>query len=191
MKKLFVAVIIAGILGSCSMDKRLYRPGYNVKWNNATAKAETNKKATETPVLENESLVTVSEETHTASSDNSFIPLSKPKNVFFESNKETTETVISSSNSTINTNDVAKQYSKKELKKALIKEYKNATTTTNDDNTLLYVLLTLLVPFGSTISMYLYEGHQWTSRVTTNLILSLLCFLPGVIHALVVILGRK
>lgn len=74
--------------------------------------------------------------------------------------------------------------------KADIVTYEEDATTT-DDRTLLYILLILLVPFGTVISMYLYENNNWTSRVTTNLILTLLCGLPGLIHALVVILGKK
>lgn len=191
MKKLLFSLAIVGILGACSVDKRLYRPGYNIKWNNSTAKTETNKKTTETPVLETESVATLSEETLTASTDNSFVPLAKPENVFFAANKETNKAVVAANNSTVTANEAVKHYSKKELRKELIKEYKNAKKSPNDDHILLLVLLTLFVPFGSTIAVYLYEGHQWTSRVTTNLILSILCFLPGMIHGLVVILGKK
>lgn len=195
MKKLFTSILIVGILGSCSIDKRLYRPGYSVKWNNSTTTSETNKKASATEGIENEpanyAAESSLEEGLTSSIENSFVPLSKPKNVFFESSTKNTEPQIASSNSTINTNDVTKQYSKRELKKAFFKEYKNAHKSLDDDKTLLYVLLILLVPFGTTISMYLYEGQQWTSRVTTNLILTLLCYLPGIIHSLFVILGKK
>ena len=82
---------------------------------------------------------------------------------------------------------VRKQF---KAEKADIVTYEEDATTT-DDRTLLYILLILLVPFGTVISMYLYENNNWTSRVTTNLILTLLCGLPGLIHALVVILGKK
>jgi len=57
-----------------------------------------------------------------------------------------------------------------------------------DGNTLLLVLLVLLGL--SPVAMYLYEG-EWTNRVTLNLVLWLLCGLPGIIHALIVILGNK
>lgn len=195
MKKLFAFIMIVGILGSCSIDKRLYRPGYSVKWNNSKTTSETNQKASATEISKeepgNDATESYSEETLTSSIENSFVPLSKPKNVFFKSNKKTTETTIASNNSTINNNDAAKQYSRRELKKEFIKEYKTTKKSIDDDKTLLYVLLILLVPLGTIISMYLYEGHQWTSRVTTNLLLTLLCYLPGMIHALVVILGKK
>ncbi|MGB3948265.1 MAG: YqaE/Pmp3 family membrane protein [Bacteroidia bacterium] len=198
MKKIFGTLIIVGILASCSVDKRLYRPGYNVNWNKSTANVETNKKATTTTVATNELIKhsateTYSEETLTASNNNLFVPVSKPKNILLEATKNTGVVELSASNSMLKNSDIKTQHSTKELKKAFIKEYKNVTKTTKSkiDDTLLYLLLILLVPFGTTISMYLYEGSQWTSRVTTNLILTLLCGIPGIIHALVVIFGKK
>ena len=198
MKKIFGTLIIVGILASCSVDKRLYRPGYNVNWNKSTANVETNKKATTTTVATNELIKqsateTYSEETLTASNNNLFVPVSKPKIILLEATKNTGVVELSASNSMLKNSDIKTQHSTKELKKAFIKEYKNVTKTTKSkiDDTLLYLLLILLVPFGTTISMYLYEGSQWTSRVTTNLILTLLCGIPGIIHALVVIFGKK
>lgn len=52
------------------------------------------------------------------------------------------------------------------------------------DTVLLVILCFLLPP----LAVYLYEG-SWTSRCTVNLILTLLCGLPGVIHGLIVVLG--
>ena len=49
------------------------------------------------------------------------------------------------------------------------------------------VLLVILAFFLPPLAVYLYEG-SWTKRCTTNLILTLLCGLPGLIHALIVIL---
>jgi len=65
----------------------------------------------------------------------------------------------------------------------------NSASTSAEPSTLVYILLILLVPFGTTISMYLYEG-SWTKRVTVNLILSFLC-IAGLIHACVIIFGNK
>lgn len=56
-----------------------------------------------------------------------------------------------------------------------------------DDNTLLLVILALLLP---PLAVYLYFD-EWNKTCTLNLILTLLCGLPGVIHALIVILGKK
>ncbi len=76
---------------------------------------------------------------------------------------------------------VAKQ-ARKEYKKARKQDNKN-----DDTNTLLLVILAIILP---PLAVYLYEDG-WTSRVTLNLILTLLCGLPGMIHALIVILGKK
>ena len=91
---------------------------------------------------------------------------------------------------------VAKEMSKEDIKsskkaaKKIIKAIKKNQKQDAKTDTIIYLLLILLVPFGTTISMYLYEG-SWTGRVTTNLLLTLLCGLPGLIHALVVIFGNK
>ncbi|MDG1098648.1 MAG: YqaE/Pmp3 family membrane protein [Bacteroidia bacterium] len=77
----------------------------------------------------------------------------------------------------------------KKVVKTAKKNIKNAKS--NDTNKLIYLLLILLVPFGTTIAVYLSEGNEWTKKVTTNLILTLLCGLPGLIHALIHCLGNK
>lgn len=53
-------------------------------------------------------------------------------------------------------------------------------------NTLLLVILALLLP---PLAVYLHEG-ELNSRVWISLILTLLFFIPGVIYALIVILGE-
>ena len=82
---------------------------------------------------------------------------------------------------------LAEKSIKSKIKKAIKKDKSSQKSATD---TIIYLLLILLVPFGSTISMYMYEG-DWTKRVTVNLLLTFLCGLPGVIHSLVVILGNK
>ena len=82
---------------------------------------------------------------------------------------------------------LAEKSIKSKIKKAIKKDNSSQKSATD---TIIYLLLILLVPFGSTISMYMYEG-DWTKRVTANLLLTFLCGLPGVIHSLVVILGNK
>jgi uncharacterized membrane protein YqaE (UPF0057 family) len=68
----------------------------------------------------------------------------------------------------------------------------NGPVSTNlpadDNNTVLMIVLAFILP---PLAVYMYEGNNWTKRVTTNLILTLLCGLPGLIHALIVILGKK
>lgn len=74
-----------------------------------------------------------------------------------------------------------------EAKKAL-KEYKaakKAGTSEPSTNTLLLVILAILLP---PLAVYLHEGVI-NGKFWLDLLLTLLFFLPGVIYALIVILG--
>lgn len=70
--------------------------------------------------------------------------------------------------------------------KQFTKKVENQKKKRNDDTVLLVILAFFIPP----LAVYLYED-SWTKRCTINLILTLLCGLPGLIHALVVILGNK
>jgi len=63
----------------------------------------------------------------------------------------------------------------------------NQSGKSGEDSTILLVILAILLP---PLAVYLYFD-EWNKTCTINLILSLLCGLPGVIHALIVILGKK
>jgi uncharacterized membrane protein YqaE (UPF0057 family) len=62
----------------------------------------------------------------------------------------------------------------------------NKTNSTGGDKPDQVVLIILAI-FIPPLAVYLYEG-SWTKRCTVNLILTLLCGLPGMIHALIVVL---
>lgn len=54
------------------------------------------------------------------------------------------------------------------------------------------LILILLAIFISPVAVYMYEGNQWTNRVTLNLILYIVGFgILGMAHALYLILGEK
>lgn len=70
--------------------------------------------------------------------------------------------------------------------KAKMKEFKaNKATAQPSTNTLLLVILALLLP---PLAVYLHEGAI-NGKFWLNLILTLLFFIPGVIHALIVVLS--
>ncbi|MBL7730786.1 MAG: YqaE/Pmp3 family membrane protein [Chitinophagaceae bacterium] len=73
---------------------------------------------------------------------------------------------------------------KKEIKafKAARKAGKEAST-----NTLLLVILAILLP---PLAVYLHEG-EINNRFWISLLLTLLFWLPGIIYALIIILGDK
>lgn len=70
--------------------------------------------------------------------------------------------------------------------KAKMKEFKaNKASAQPSTNTLLLVILALLLP---PLAVYLHEGVI-NGKFWLNLILTLLFFIPGVIHALIVVLS--
>lgn len=75
----------------------------------------------------------------------------------------------------------------KEVKKQ-VKEYKKEKRNGNEPstNTLLLVILSILLP---PLAVYLHEG-EINSKFWISLLLTLLFWLPGVIYALVVVLGN-
>jgi uncharacterized membrane protein YqaE (UPF0057 family) len=83
---------------------------------------------------------------------------------------------------------VAKKMYEAAQKVPSLKEMKQAKRlakkSTGRPDQVVLVLLAILIP---PLAVYLYE-ESWTSRCTLNLILTLLCGLPGIIHALIVVL---
>jgi uncharacterized membrane protein YqaE (UPF0057 family) len=72
--------------------------------------------------------------------------------------------------------------------KAAVKEYKkNKKNGTPSDNTLLLVILAILLP---PLAVYLHEGEVNT-RFWISLLLTILFWIPGVIYALIVVLGDQ
>lgn len=98
---------------------------------------------------------------------------------------------------TINTTDALNEFntiSKAEKKerikqvKSQLKEYKKAKKAGKEPstNTLLLVILAILLP---PLAVYLHQG-EINNKFWIALLLTLLFFLPGIIYALVVILGK-
>jgi uncharacterized membrane protein YqaE (UPF0057 family) len=210
MKKLslFLAVAFMStlILDSCTVQKRYHRKGFNVNWNHTSIGGKKDKNKVSYDSVEEEIAVVkeikpeVKEVTNVASvysqeSTSDFASISDEISVVASL---PTENKLTTQNESNQVNVFAPVNESKEVKitnkkfKGTIAEMKMKKFQEKGSavETWVYILLILLVPFGTTISMYLYEG-SWTKRVTTNLLLTLLCGLPGFIHALIVIFGNK
>jgi uncharacterized membrane protein YqaE (UPF0057 family) len=209
--KLFMLVFTLGafIINSCSVERRYHRTGLNINWNNASIKMKKDKKYIESEI-NNETLVI--ENTYKKSNENDVITYSDLETQDLAQNSEDlvltesslnpkAELIIADKNDqksklsatfeasreiekTTNSNSKTKQ---RVGKKAELKELIRQNSSSGDDNTVLCIVLAFFIP---PLAVYLYEG-SWTKRCTVNLILTLLCGLPGLIHALVVILGGK
>jgi len=191
------------ILDSCSVQKRYHRKGFTVNWNNASVNMKKNRKVVHTETIQDgvimsnatkkENLIR-NYETPISMDVASALPSVYAPSLIDETSQNTEKFQMRSEKS--KTFKPVKELNNKEVKSTkkaaqkIIKAVKKNQQKNSKTDTIIYILLILLVPFGTTISMYLYEG-SWTSRVTANLLLTLLCGLPGLIHALVVILGNK
>ena len=191
------------ILDSCSVQKRYHRKGFTVNWNNASVNMKKNRKVVHTETIQEEVIVSNATkkeklirnyESPISMDVASAVPSVYAPSLIDETSQNTEKFQIRSEKS--KTFKPVKELNNKEVKSTkkaaqkIIKAVKKNQQKNSKTDTIIYILLILLVPFGTTISMYLYEG-SWTSRVTANLLLTLLCGLPGLIHALVVILGNK
>lgn len=208
--KLFLIVLIISstILSSCSVQRRYHRDGLNISWNHYSMKKDKNAKQT---TEDNEvsattqSVNNTSYEIQTFSSDNVAETDNTISSTEFTYNLVPTETqaientmVNDALPITVPQNTEKKQtFAKKQTKqstKTIMQQYTDlkkdvkSNNKADDDNYILYVILAFFIP---PIAVFLYEGSEWTKRCTVNLLLTLLCGIPGLIHALVIILGKK
>lgn len=195
---LLTLVALTTLMASCSMEKRIYNKGYHIDWlskkqNPAAPQqstAELQAPVSNTPMEPMASVETVKNTDYepvlaisNAPSEKQDLVLSTTPEYLSHSGSKA---VVNKSQSSANKNEAkiataeVKNNNRQLLKKLLRKS--------NDDQMVLLIVLALLLP---PLAVYFYEGNDWTSRCTVNLILTLLCGLPGVIHALILILGNK
>ncbi len=191
-KNLFLALtVITMLLASCTIQQRVYQPGLSIEWKTlrqGQAKSD---------IEQNTALQTTTTDAQVAVSNE---VIASTENV---TSSVGTEPAIAA------VVEKDQKVSKKELKQT-VKEFKQEiaavvsnesavasvqTATANNEHgsrpqSWVYIVLILLVPFGTTIAVYLSEGY-WSKKVTINLLLTLLCLLPGLIHALVTIFGKR
>ena len=181
-------VALLGLAVSCTVSKRIDKWGYKVSFNKKHQSELSNENVAAVPMTEqsNTAVQTVQDEPVASLVETARVAPTA---------EATSPMVNVQAVKTVNANEsnpaVAIKLNKK-AERIMAKLNSNEAKASHSNRTenWVYILLILLVPFGTVISMFLYEG-SWTKRVTTNLLLTLLCGLPGLIHALVVIFGNK
>ena len=200
---LTAALAMTLLLDSCSVQKRYHRKGFTVNWNNTSVKMKKNRQVIHSESIQEDIIVSDSKKTeklknkyeapikidlanknlnHPVAIDMLF---NGPQNKIGEEKIESKKFNNAISNRALSKKEV--KSTKKEAK-AIIKEIKKEQKKqgSNTDTALLVILALFFPP----LAVYLYEGY-WTDRCTVNLILSLLCGLPGIIHALIVVLEGR
>lgn len=189
------------LLDSCSVQKRYHRKGFTVNWNSTSVGMKKNRKVIHTETVQQELDVTKSKKKPSLiknyksiiHNDVAMVENTIPAPSFKSIPELNTETAIRNahvSNSILTAKDRSNndlKANRKSLKKVLTEIKKNQKNKSSRTETVLLVVLALFIP---PLAVYLYEGF-WTERCTINLILTLLCGLPGLIHALVVIIGNR
>ncbi|MCX8487243.1 MAG: YqaE/Pmp3 family membrane protein [Crocinitomicaceae bacterium] len=197
MKKiLLVAASILFLVASCTVEKRVYRNGFNVQWHamNGHSKKEKNTEITSIEELENVAKVVVSPKDNSKTASVYEIPtqevitVAQNDEASIQSNSiGTTAPVVNvkgMADQTISVNQNikdAKQISKQEIK-ALKKAVKSQKKSDDVPIGLLYVLC-FFVPF---IVVGIVTDWDIPS-VLINLLWTLLCGITGVIHALIIV----
>jgi uncharacterized membrane protein YqaE (UPF0057 family) len=197
MKKILLSLVaIATILSSCSIEKRVHTDGYHIEWysNNNKSKIQH-----QTPEIDAANVANQVNQDHQVECElaiNESEAASTTPAVIELTPSKTSEVA----NESARANRKAMRKAIKELRTELkqqpqstnpVQLFSGKSSTANavlanpdqPDKVLLIVIAFFIPP----LAVYLYEG-SWTKRCTTNLILTLLCGLPGLIHALIVIL---
>lgn len=208
MKMQVIAVLALLVLGACNtsqdvasggfITKRKYNKGFHINLN----KKYKSTKETELTKVDEE--LAISNEIEINESP---IVLASNNPVLVENSVNqdvvSDEIVVSSTENNTNTiNNVEKReilqvYSSlskedKQVIKAAKHQLKakKQLNKTGSDNDLLISLLFIILGL-SFLGVWWHEGKKWTKRCTVNLILWLLCGLPGFIHGLIVVLGDR
>jgi len=208
MKKLLLALLVVGFaISSCSIEKRLHQKGFNVEWNKNLGSLKKDKKQKQDFVSSEveEEIAVVSTKTIKAPSVNNNNSISVDAVTLNESNEtsvvveeNTYNEVDSQESEAINTTKIEK------VKKAIrapkassSKEVASAKKTMastklvkkalkDDVPIILLYVLCFFIPF-----LAVGLATDWdVTAVVINLLLCFLFWLPGVIHALIVV-GRN
>ena len=208
MKKLLLAVLVVGFaISSCSIERRLHQKGFNVEWNKNLSSLKKDKKekqdyvsseaVEEIAVVSTKTIKTLSVNSSSAISvDGVSLNESIEAPVFVEDN--TTNEVNSQESSVVINTKIEKVKKAISAPKASSSEKVASANKTmastkivkkalkNGPSTGLLYLLCFLIPF---VAVGL--ATDWdTNTVLINLLWTLLCGIPGIIHAIIVV-GRN
>ena len=179
---LWVALI--GLAASCTVSKRIDKWGYRVSFDKKQTEAVAIEEAT-AETSNKEAISVKTNSTALVNQDiNQIIPINETKVIDVETPLESK--VFEKNLKTNKESKVPGSRLNHKAEKMMAKLNSNLAQSGNSSrpDTAVLVLLAIFIP---PLAVYLYEG-SWTERCTINLILTILCGIPGMIHALLVVL---
>lgn len=187
----FVAILgLMAIVASCTMEKRHYSAGYYIDWKKNTAaksEARQNNEVAQAATIKSESV-----QAPASRSENT---VQAPAPVYSASTSDAPvlieNTAASQAAAAKSVKEVKSKMSARDMVKAakmmhaIKKEIKHASNSSKKDDTplgLLYVLC-ILIPFVAVGLVTDWDGKT----VLINILWCLLCGIPGIIHAFIVV----
>lgn len=197
MKKiLLVAASILFLVASCTVEKRVYRNGFNVQWHamNGHSKKDKNMEISSVEEVETVAKVVISPKDNSKTASVYEMPTQEVITVAQNDEASIQSSSIATTAPVVNVKGMAdqtiainqnikeaKQISKQEIK-ALKKAVKSQKKSDDVPIGLLYVLC-FFVPF-----IVVGIVTDWDiPTVLINLLWTLLCGIPGIIHALIIV----
>lgn len=206
MKLQVIAILALLVLGACNssqdvasggfITKRKYNKGFHINLNKKYKSTKgTDVEKIDEQVALNEAIEINEVETtytlpSTTSYENAILSDAGVRNdaPVVEENINTSAIPVSKYNVAVNVDNKINKVVLKSAKHQF--KAKKVLKSNGGDNDLLISLLFII--FGlSFLGVWWHEGKKWTKRCTVNLILWLLCGLPGFIHGLIVVLGDR
>jgi len=183
MKTLAAGIVAAVIVTSCSVEKRHYTSGYSVQWNSKKSNVsvtEASYVAKQTPKTENKK-----------ATENKTIIAQAPVEQVAVNSKTVNKTLVASVNKTVYTKTTAKVTSfentiasnnAKIVEKVAAPAKAPVKGEGADIPVWAYILLAIFIPF---VAVGL--ATDWSISVLWNILWSLLCGIPGIIHAFIIL----
>jgi len=196
MKKIFKFILIgttvAVIAPACSIEKRVHNPGYHVTWNSLKSTTNGGEMREETPIEKNYTSATVSKlQTNAAKSiqDNSTVTPEVKSNSKVAEKMQQVADRNTATVALVTPQKIENQHELKAIAKVTAEKKAASNTPANDtdDELILLYLLAILIPF---VAVGIVTDWDLTD-VVINLLLCLLCYIPGVIHAFIKIRDNR
>ena len=209
-KLLWLSVVLF-ILGSCAssntvsngfITKRKHNKGFHINLNKNKNNVAVNKNSNKKFIKRNdESDITQNDEKVIFSADNgqdyAFASLNNEVEIKDKKKSNSNESSLDFMTAKKSTKPATRSKIKRKPKYSTVSNKTNFEATNKikekykiesnnlDDETILLVILCFFLP---PLAVYFHEGKNWTTRCWINLILTLIFFIPGVIHGLIVVL---
>lgn len=192
MKKLTLLGLSAILLmASCSIKKRVYMAGYHVEWNKSKHlpdRENTVKKDKVTLAAQQKNEVVEQVRVENTALDNSLVSTVSDQQVLAYEGKANGMSAKhanfqSKKGSALATKLIQKKVMKAATKAVLKQKSLSSTKGGDDVDLILLYVLCVLIPFVAVGIVTDWDVKQ----VVINLILSILCWIPGIIHAFIVV----